>query len=148
MMKKGMAYKKSMAYKMKTNQDGGSYTAKKPSAAGEQLMEDQSVATKYGSPMYKSDRRKAEDYARNAEADGNTSAGRYEAKEAVKEAAMKKGTPMHKYGAMKGDQSASKPDYANYKGTDKGYHGDTGSSHGDQSSSRPDYIQRATRNSR
>ena len=135
--------KKSMAY-MKNNQDGG---GNQP-AAGKQLMKNQSVAAKYGSPMYKSDKRIAEDYARNAEADGNTSAGRYEAKEAVKEAAMKKGTPMHKYGAMKGDQSASKSDYANYKGTDKGYHGDTGSSHGDQSSSRPDYIQRATRNSR
>ena len=36
-------------YKMKTNQDGGSYTAKKPSAAGEQLMKDQSIAAKHGS---------------------------------------------------------------------------------------------------
>lgn len=145
MMKKGMAYKKSMTY-MKNNQDGG---GNQP-AAGKQLMENQSVATKYGSPMYKSDRRKAQDDARNAEADGNTSAGRYEAKEAVKEAAtMKKGTPMHKYGAMKGDQSATRTDYSMDKGgTDKGYKGKTGSSKGDQSSSRPDYIQRATRNSK
>ena len=42
----------------------------------------------------------------------------------------------HKHGAMKGDQSASHVDYANYKGTDKGYHGKTGASHGDQSASR------------
>ena len=40
---------------------------------------------------------------------------------------------------MKGDQSASHIDYANYKGTDKGYHGKTGSSHGDQSATRRDY---------
>jgi len=53
MMKKGMAYKKSMAYKMKTNQDGGSYTAKNPGAAAGQLKKDQSVATKYGSPTHK-----------------------------------------------------------------------------------------------
>ena len=144
MMKKGMAYKKSMTY-MKDNQDGG---GNQP-AAGKQLMENQSVAAKYGSPMYKSDKRIAQDYARNAEADGDTSAGRYEAKEAVKEAAMKKGTPMHKYGAMKGDQSATRTDYSMDKGgTDKGYKGKTGSSKGDQSASRPDYLQRATRNSK
>jgi len=148
MMKKGMAYKKSMAYKMKTNQDGGSYTAKNPGAAAGQLKKDQSVATKYGSPTRKSDKRIAQDYARNAEADGNTAAGRYEAKKAVETAAMKKGAPMHKYGAMKGDQSATKSDYKNYKGTDKGYHGKTGSSHGDQSATRPDYRERMTRNSR
>ena len=149
MMKKGMAYKKTMAYKMKTDQDGGSYTTKNPGAAGKQLMRDQSVATKYGSPTLKSDKRIAQDYARNAEADGDTSAGRYEAKEAVKEAAMKKGTPMHKYGAMKGDQSATRTDYSMDKGgTDKGYKGETGSSKGDQSASRPDYLERATRNSR
>jgi hypothetical protein len=41
---------------------------------------------------------------------------------------------------MKGDQSASRVDYANYKGTDKGYHGKTGSSHGDQSASKADYM--------
>jgi len=41
---------------MKTNQDGGSYTAKKPGAAGKQLMKDQSMATMKKSPymMYKS----------------------------------------------------------------------------------------------
>ena len=100
------------------------------------------------SPSLKSDKRIAQDYARNAEADGNTAAGRYEAKKAVEAAAMKKGTPMHKYGAMKGDQSATKSDYKNYKGTDKGYHGETGSSHGDQSATRPDYRERMTRNSR
>ncbi len=45
----------------------------------------------------------------------------------------------HKHGAMKGDQSASHIDYANYKGTDKGYHGTTGSSHRDQSATHRDY---------
>ena len=35
-------------------------------------------------------------------------------------------------GDFKGDQSATRSDYANYKGTDKGYHGKTGSSHDDQ----------------
>lgn len=35
-------------------------------------------------------------------------------------------------GAKKGDQSATRSDYKNYKGTDKGYKGKTGSSHGDQ----------------
>lgn len=47
---------KSPATKMKTNQDGGSYTAKNPSAAGKQLMKDQSMATMKKSPymMYKS----------------------------------------------------------------------------------------------
>jgi hypothetical protein len=140
MMKKGMAYKKSMAYKMKTNQDGGSYTAKNPGAAAGQLKKDQSVATKYGSPTHKSDKRIAQDYARNAEADGNTAAGRYEAKKAVEAAAMKKGTPMHKDGAMKGDQSATRTDYSMDKGgTDKGYKGTTGSSKGDQSASQSDY---------
>jgi len=34
---------------MKTNQDGGSYTAKNPGAAGKQLIKDQSIAAKYGS---------------------------------------------------------------------------------------------------
>ena len=48
----------------------------------------------------------------------------------------------HKHGAMKGDQSASHVDYANYKGTDKGYHGKTGASHGDQSASRADYMKK------
>jgi hypothetical protein len=45
----------------------------------------------------------------------------------------------HKHGSMKGDQSASHIDYANYKGTDKGYHGKTGASHGDQSATHKDY---------
>jgi hypothetical protein len=35
-------------------------------------------------------------------------------------------------GAKKGDQSKTRSDYKNYKGTDKGYKGKTGSSHGDQ----------------
>ena len=49
-------------------------------------------------------------------------------------------TMAYKHGAMKGDQSASRVDYTNYKGTDKGYHGKTGASHGDQSASRADYM--------
>ncbi len=49
-------------------------------------------------------------------------------------------TMAYKHGAMKGDQSASRIDYANYKGTDKGYHGKTGASHGDQSASKADYM--------
>ena len=48
--------------------------------------------------------------------------------------------PVKKYGAMKGDQSATHVDYANYKGTDKGYHGHSGSSHGDQSATHRDYL--------
>ncbi len=51
----------------------------------------------------------------------------------------KSSSPMHRDGAMKGDQSATKSDYANYKGTDKGYHGHDGESHGDQSATRTDY---------
>ena len=48
--------------------------------------------------------------------------------------------PVKKYGAMKGDQSATHVDYANYKGTDKGYHGHSGSSQGDQSATHRDYL--------
>jgi hypothetical protein len=40
---------------------------------------------------------------------------------------------------MKGDQSKTRKDYKNYKGTDKGYKGKDGSSHGDQSASKKDY---------
>lgn len=60
---------------------------------------------------------------------------------------MKK-SPAPKHGAMKGDQSATRTDYANYKGTDKGYHGKDGSSHGDQSATKSDYRHRMTRNSK
>ncbi len=56
-------------------------------------------------------------------------------------------TMAYKHGAMKGDQSASKIDYANYKGTDKGYHGKTGASHGDQSASRADYMGKSKKGS-
>ena len=52
-------------------------------------------------------------------------------------------SPAYKHGAMKGDQSATHTDYANYKGTDKGYHGHTGSSHGDQSATHLDYTNRS-----
>ena len=51
----------------------------------------------------------------------------------------KKRGPVKKDGSMKGDQSATHKDYANYKGTDKGYHGHTGASHGDQSATHKDY---------
>jgi len=44
------------------------------------------------------------------------------------------------HGQSKGDQSATHTDYANYKGTDKGYHGKTGASHGDQSATHRDYV--------
>jgi len=44
------------------------------------------------------------------------------------------------HGQSKGDQSATHTDYANYKGTDKGYHGKDGSSHGDQSATHIDYA--------
>ena len=44
------------------------------------------------------------------------------------------------HGESKGDQSATHTDYANYKGTDKGYHGKDGSSHGDQSATHRDYA--------
>jgi len=53
-------------------------------------------------------------------------------------------SPAKKYGAMKGDQSKTRLDYKNYKGTDKGYHGHSGSSHGDQSASKADYTSAAT----
>jgi hypothetical protein len=94
---------------------------------------------KTGSPVKKSKARIVQDLSRNAEVDGDTSAGRYEAKQAIKEAAKKKGAPVKKDGSMKGDQSATRRDYAGYKGTDKGYHGTSGSSHGDQSASHGDY---------
>ena len=43
-------------------------------------------------------------------------------------------------GSMKGDQSKTKMDYANFKGTDPKYMGKTGASHGDQSATRRDYV--------
>ena len=43
------------------------------------------------------------------------------------------------HGESKGDQSKTRSDYANFKDTDPGYHGHTGSSHGDQSATRTDY---------
>ena len=52
----------------------------------------------------------------------------------------KKGVAPSRHGSMTGDQSATKSDYANYKGTDKGYHGHDGESHGDQSATRKDYM--------
>ena len=52
-------------------------------------------------------------------------------------------SPAKKYGAMKGDQSKTRSDYKNYKGTDKGYKGKDGSSHGDQSASKADYSSAA-----
>ena len=108
-------------------------------AATKQVMEAHNKGTKKtGSPVKKSKARIAQDYARNAEVDGDTSAGRYEERQAVKEAASKKG-PVRKDGSMKGDQSATHRDYAGYKGTDKGYHGHTGASHGDQSATHRDY---------
>ena len=57
-----------------------------------------------------------------------------------KHAARMYGDPAAKmHGSMKGDQSDQHVDYKNYKGTDKGYHGSTGSSHGDQSNIFHDY---------
>ena len=57
-----------------------------------------------------------------------------------KHAARMYGDPAVKmHGSMKGDQSDQHIDYKNYKGTDKGYHGSTGSSHGDQSNIFHDY---------
>jgi len=56
-------------------------------------------------------------------------------------------TMAYKHGAMKGDQSASRIDYANYKGTDKSYHGKTGASHGDQSASKADYMGKSKKGS-
>jgi len=44
------------------------------------------------------------------------------------------------HGESKGDQSKTRSDYANFKDTDPGYHGHTGSSHGDQSATRRDYV--------
>tara|TARA_R110002020_G_scaffold398439_1_gene608468 strand:+ start:593 stop:1012 length:420 start_codon:yes stop_codon:yes gene_type:complete len=109
------------------------------------LMEDRSpvdssrnTTKKTGSPTKKTKAREVRDLSRNAEADGDTAAGRYEAKRAVEVAAEKRG-PVRKDGSMKGDQSATHKDYANYKGTDKGYHGKTGASHGDQSATHRDY---------
>ena len=53
---------------------------------------------------------------------------------------LKKASPTPQHGQSKGDQSATHKDYANYKGTDKGYHGKDGSSHGDQSATHRDYV--------
>ena len=96
--------------------------------------------------MDKSRKRVEQDYARNAIADGNTKAGKYEAKMAVKEASGE-GPSMYgkskgpKMGAKKGDQSKSRADYAMDSGkTDKGYKGKSGSSKGDQSASKKDYM--------
>ena len=51
-----------------------------------------------------------------------------------------KDSAMKMKGSMKGDQSASRSDYAMDSGkTDKGYKGKTGSSKGDQSASKADY---------
>ena len=51
-----------------------------------------------------------------------------------------KDSEMKMKGSMKGDQSASRSDYAMDSGkTDKGYKGKTGSSKGDQSASKADY---------
>ena len=50
------------------------------------------------------------------------------------------GSAMMMKGAMKGDQSKTRSDYAMDSGkTDKGYKGKTGSSKGDQSASKADY---------
>ncbi len=49
-------------------------------------------------------------------------------------------SPVHRDGSMKGDQSKTKSDYANFKDTDPGYHGHDGESHGDQSATRRDYV--------
>tara|TARA_Y100000385_G_scaffold270875_1_gene310311 strand:+ start:1565 stop:2626 length:1062 start_codon:yes stop_codon:yes gene_type:complete len=126
-----MATYKDAAY-MKTNQDGG---VMDPAAAADQLkglsagmMRENPIgyfkqSIKYNvkeasNPSLSASARKH--YAENAQHD------------------MKSMAPMH--GSMKGDQSASRVDYANYKGTDKGYHGKTGASHGDQSASKADYM--------
>jgi len=50
------------------------------------------------------------------------------------------------HGSMKNDQSDQHIDYKNYKGTDKGYHGSTGSSHGDQSNIFHDYDKHPAKN--
>ena len=51
-----------------------------------------------------------------------------------------KGSAMMMKGAMKGDQSKTRSDYAMDSGkTDKGYKGKTGASKGDQSASKADY---------
>jgi hypothetical protein len=129
---KDAAYMKDDAAYMKTNQDGG---VMDPAAAADQLkglsagvMRENPIgyfkqSIKYNvkeasNPSLSASARKH--YAENAQHD------------------MKSMAPMH--GSMKGDQSASRVDYANYKGTDKGYHGKTGSSHGDQSASKADYM--------
>jgi hypothetical protein len=106
--------------------------------AGEAPMEMKSSPINYFKQSIKYDIREASNsnlsasarkhYSRNAEADVKSMSK------------MGDKTMAYKFGAMKGDQSASKIDYANYKGTDKGYKGKTGSSHGDQSATRRDYA--------
>jgi len=54
--------------------------------------------------------------------------------------------PAKMHGSMEGDQSDQHIDYKNYKGTDKGYHGSTGSSHGDQSNIFHDYDKHPAKN--
>tara|TARA_R100000541_G_scaffold55763_1_gene64804 strand:+ start:98 stop:652 length:555 start_codon:yes stop_codon:yes gene_type:complete len=152
--KKEISYKKDMTYKMRTNQDGGSYSAENTGAPAKELMKNQMTKKmdpmmKYDNgPMLKSRQKVEQDYARNAIADykaGDKKAANYEKKKALEVAAgegmTKKGMPMHKDGSMKGDQSATRVDYSMDKGgTDKGYKGKTGSSKGDQSASKADYA--------
>ena len=95
MMKKDMSYKK-MAYKMKTNQDGGSYSAKNSAAPAKELMKNQ--MTQKMDPMHK-----------DGSIKGDQSATRVDY-------SMDKGGTDKGYkgktGSSKGDQSASKADYA------------------------------------
>ena len=52
----------------------------------------------------------------------------------------KKGVAPSRHGSMTGDQSATHPDYADFKDTDPHYHGHEGESHGDQSATDRDYM--------
>ena len=145
---------------MKTNQDGGRDSS---TEAADQLKELGSP-TKQGSPAQESswqhedniraewfrkhgDEAHAEALDKDADSAGygrdwtgiaeqKSFAKQFNAKSPM--ARLK--SPAYKHGAMKGDQSATHTDYANYKGTDKGYHGHTGSSHGDQSATHRDYM--------
>jgi len=56
------------------------------------------------------------------------------------------GSPAHRFGAMKGDQSGTHRDYVNFKDTDPKYHGHTGASHGDQSATHLDYLKSSAKN--
>ena len=143
--KKDAAYMKDdAAYMMKNNMDGGEENAENPAAAADQLkglsagmMRENPIG--YFKQAIKYNIREASNPNLSASAEKHYAEN---AQHDMKSIGKMDKTMAYKHGAMKGDQSASRVDYANYKGTDKGYHGKTGASHGDQSASKADYMKK------